>query len=105
MRMKALELTVYPRLKRPRYGYGIDPYREQWKRERKIIMAKRLTDAELASEFHAARADYTEASNHPSGTYWTPLGVDEDATADMALKRSVTFLHFAARLHYDEDPT
>ena len=64
---------------------------------------KRFTDAELLAEFHCARADYQEASNHPSGTYWTPLGVEEDATAKMALKRSTVMLHFASRPHYDED--
>jgi hypothetical protein len=64
---------------------------------------RRLTIAECAAEFHAARADYTEASNHPSGTYWTPLGVEEDATADMAMKRSMTFLRAATRPHYDEE--
>ena len=65
---------------------------------------KRFTDAELAAEFHEARADYAEASSHPSGTYWTPLGVDEDNTAETGLKRSTTFLRFAIRPHYDEAP-
>jgi hypothetical protein len=63
---------------------------------------KRFTDGELAAEFHAARADYNEARNHPSGTYWTPLGVDEDNTKDTALRRATTFLHFASRPHFDE---
>ena len=63
---------------------------------------KRFTDAELLAEFHCARADYDAARRHPSRAYWTPLGVDEDATAEMALKRSTTMLHFATRPHYDE---
>jgi len=65
---------------------------------------KRFTEAELAAEFHEARADYTEASNHPSGTFWTPLGVNEDNTAATALKRATTFLRFASSPHYDESP-
>ena len=48
-----LDLKVYPRLKRPRHGYQIDAYREQWKRERKLIESKRLNDAELAAEYYA----------------------------------------------------
>jgi len=67
------------------------------------VECKHLTEAELAAEFHYARADYEEASKHISLTYWTPLGVDEDATAEMALKRSVTMLRFASRPHHDEE--
>jgi hypothetical protein len=67
-----------------------------------VARDKRFTDAELAAEFHEARGDWIEASNHPSGTYWTPLGVEEDATADTAMKRSMVALRFATLPHYDE---
>jgi len=55
--MKPLELTVYPRLKRPRYGHQIDDYRKQWKREQSTIKAKRFTDAELAAEYWASHGE------------------------------------------------
>lgn len=78
-----------------RIGDAYEPYAV-------IATDKRFTDAELMSEFHSARADYSEASKHISLTYWTPLGCDEDATHETALKRSVYMLHFAMRPHYDE---
>jgi hypothetical protein len=64
-----------------------------------VAVDKRFSDAELMAEFHSARADYGEASKHISLTYWTPLDVEEDATAEMAIKRSVFMLHFALRPH------
>lgn len=69
-----------------------------------VATEKRFTDAELAAEFECARADHALASSHPSGTYWTPLGVTEDATAEMAMERAATFLRFATRPHFDEVP-
>lgn len=62
---------------------------------------RRLSEAELMAEFHSARADHAEASNHPSGMYWTPLDAEEDASADMALKRLTTFLRFASLPHFN----
>jgi hypothetical protein len=50
--MKPLELTVYPKLKWPRRGAEIEPYRKQWRQERKVIESKRFTDAELAAEYY-----------------------------------------------------
>jgi hypothetical protein len=67
-----------------------------------VAVEKRFTDAELMAEFHSARAAHQEASKHISLTYWTPLGVEEDATAEMAMKRSVFMLHFAIRPHAHE---
>lgn len=60
---KPLELTVYPKLERPRFGYDIDPYREQWRRERNLIESKRLADAELAAEFHKSTSDFMSANS------------------------------------------
>jgi hypothetical protein len=54
---KPMELITFPPIHRPRYGYGIDPYQRQWKRERAIIEAKRFTDAELAAEAWAAQCN------------------------------------------------
>lgn len=48
--MKALELTVYPKLERPRRGADIMAYRSQFIDEALLIQAKRFTDAELAAE-------------------------------------------------------
>lgn len=91
-------LVIYP--KHP----AADAYRVRGAYEPCAVVAtdKRFTDAELCAEFHAARADLLEASIHPSGTYWTPLDVDEDNTKETAMKRATTFLHFAARQHFDE---
>ena len=91
-------LRIYP--KHPaadayKVGGAYEPYAV-------VATDKRFTDAELCAEFHAARADYAEAIRHPSGTYWTPLDVQEDNTAAMATKRATTFLHFALRPHYDD---
>ncbi|QDG65816.1 hypothetical protein NIBR502772_05945 [Pseudarthrobacter sp. NIBRBAC000502772] len=91
--MKALELTIYPPIHRPRYGYGIDPYREQWKRERNIIEAKRLTDAELAAEYWRSTWD-AQSCYHD--------GSDEDITATR--KEYEALERFATLPHYDEDP-
>ncbi|MFE4229161.1 hypothetical protein ACFRJ8_14880 [Arthrobacter sp. NPDC056886] len=67
-----------------------------------VSQDKRFTNAELAAEFHSARADYIEASNHESLTYWTPLGVEEDATAVTASKRATTMLRFEHLPHAHE---
>jgi len=67
-----------------------------------VSREKRFSDAELAAEFHSARADYGEASKHISLTYWTPLGVNEDATAETALKRATTMLRFEHLPHAHE---
>lgn len=66
-----------------------------------VSTEKRFTEAELAAEFHSARGDYIEASQHISLTYWTPLGVEEDATAETALKRATYALRFATLPHFD----
>jgi len=55
---RPLELTVYPKLERPRRGEDIMAYRSQFIDEQLIVQAKRLTDAELASEFHKSTADF-----------------------------------------------
>lgn len=78
-----------------RVGAAYEPYSI-------VATEKRFTTAELMAEFHAARADLNEALTHPSGTYWTPLDVDEDNTKETAMKRATTFLHFASRNHHDE---
>jgi hypothetical protein len=85
----------HPHMDAYKYGGSFTPYAI-------VGVDKRFTDGELAAEFHAARADYAEAVRHPSGTYWTPLGVEEDNTAAMATKRATTFLHFSIRKHFDE---
>lgn len=93
-----MSLHIYekhPTLDAYRVGPSYTPYAI-------VAKDKRFTDAELMAEFHSARADYQEASKHISLTYWTPLGVEEDATAEMAMKRSVLMLHFAIRPHAHE---
>ena len=94
-------LTIFPRHPSAPDTYYING---AWAPAAITAVEKRFRTAELAAEFHSARADYEEASNHPSGTCWTPLDVDEDNTAETALKRSTTFLHFLLRPHHDEDP-
>lgn len=59
--MKALELTEYPRLKWPRNGAEIEPYRKQWRQERKVVESKRLTDPELAAEYFRQAGSRFEA--------------------------------------------
>jgi hypothetical protein len=86
---KPLELTVYPPLKRPRYGNQIDPYREQWKRERKVIEAKRFTDAELAAE-------YWSAAEEATSRYFRAMDADEAQRLEGAIHR------FATLPNYDE---
>lgn len=49
--MKPLELTIYPKLERPRRGADIMAYRSQFIDEQLVIQAKRFTDAELAAEY------------------------------------------------------
>jgi hypothetical protein len=95
MRMKALELTVYPKLERPMWGHQIEGYRQQVRAESELREAKRLTDAELAAE------------------YWAPIwltmpDMDWDADYETCVKqmkdRAATLLRFATLPHYDEDP-
>ena len=101
--MKPLELQVFPLLKRPRYGYGIDPYREQWKRERKVILSKRLKDAELAAEYYAQDAQCRHEQ-------WieTVRGDDDYEDWERAMQSRMydrlSALHrFATLPHYDEE--
>jgi hypothetical protein len=85
--MKALELTIYPPIHRPHYGYGIDPYREQWKRERAIIESKRLTEGELSAE------------------YWRAGWIAESEQSQEADNVARTLYRFATRPHYDDKTT
>lgn len=91
--MKALELTVYPKLVPPRFHYGSDNYVRQWKREQAIIHAKRFTDAELAADYWGLRAMVDEAQLL-HGTL-NPEGVRVRGQVD-------TLLRFATLPHYDE---
>lgn len=94
-------MQVFPRHPSAPDTYYIDG---AWAPAAITAVEKRFSEAELLAEFHSARADYAEAKRHPSGTYWTPLDVEEDNTAEMATKRATTFLHFASRPHHDDGP-
>jgi len=88
---KPLELTVYPLLKRPRYGSQINAYRNQWMRERKVIKAKRFTDAELAAEFHSMDCERRALQQDGYEYRWE-------------MERSWKLYEFAALPHYNEAP-
>lgn len=87
---KPLELTIFPRLERPRTGAEIMPYREQWRREAALQGSKHLTAAELAAEYHSAAHDFDMD--------WVQTGRDEGPIADIFS----TISRFARFPHYDE---
>lgn len=92
--MKALELTVYPPIPEcpePRWGdFAYEDWFEDRAYEKKLMARKRLTDAELAAEMHAANADAWRAYSAKS----TVIPALED--------RFVTLARFASLPHYDE---
>jgi len=85
---KPLDLTVFPRLMWPRRGDEIEPYRKQWKRERKIILDKRLCGSELAAEYWASHG---EANALMTGN------------PRLLFSRRATLKRFASLPHYDEE--
>jgi len=91
--MRALELTTYPKLERPRTGDEIMPYQKARRREMALERSKRLTDAELAAEYHgqASRVVLIEKSSpHKS--------------AGPSAYRKLEALHrFATLPHYDKE--
>lgn len=105
--MKPLELTIYPKLERPRTGVEIMPYREQWQREAALKHVKHLTDAELAAELFRQTAWLGAIGR----TYATDEGrniVIEAAFTFGPITRDeyewLTLRHFATLPHYDEVP-
>lgn len=87
--MKALELTVYPKLERPHRGDEIMAYRSQFIDEQLIMQAKRFTDAELAAEHHRAK--------------WTGLWAEKHGgLSDEGRAKIATVERFATLPHYDE---
>lgn len=66
-----------------------------------VAKDKRLTDAELAAEFEAARCDYL--LSHPTGHFWAPLEETWPRDHASAGRRATTLLRFATLPHYDEE--
>lgn len=80
------ELTIYPKLpRRPGPGRGWADLKRDQDRECRLAHEKRFTDAELAAEFHQARAAHQRVG-----------GFD-------LLSRVYTFAHFATAPHYFEE--
>ncbi|WP_104087081.1 hypothetical protein [Arthrobacter sp. GMC3] len=97
--MKALALTIYPKLQYPRSGHEIMPYRERKLRENMLRKAKRLTDAELAAEYYKARAAYEK-------TKFNELSSGDDFTDERwaMVEEPLNIIHrFATLPHYDEE--
>ena len=96
---KALELTIYPPLELPMRGADIMAYRSQFIDEQLIIQHKRLTDAELASEFHSARLNsrvrMARVDNQPGNT----VVFDH---YERGLEQEWWLERFAMHSHYDE---
>jgi hypothetical protein len=89
---KPLELTVFPRLERPRIGAEIMPYQEQWRREAALQGSKHLTDAELAAIYWQARddADYRRHRVDMGSTTFPGLSADEAEEFERLMLRFAT---------------
>lgn len=100
--MKALELTIYPKLERPVWGHQVEGYRKQVRAEIELQESKRLTDAELAAEYYAQDSKCRHEQ-------WieTVRGDDDYTDAERAgqsqMYERLTALHrFATLPDYDE---
>ena len=100
--MKPLELTVYPKMGSVYYD---DEAHCTWSETMVygLSVEKRLTDAELAAEFEAARCDYLLSEK--TGHFWAPLGETWPSDHESAGRRASTILRFATADHYDEAPS
>jgi hypothetical protein len=87
--VKPLELTIYPKLERPRTGAEIMPYREQWLAERELRLSKRLTTAELSAEYWYEATDIAPTILDRDPGEFDPIGL--------------ILYRFASLPHYDED--
>lgn len=105
--MKPFELTIYPKLERPRTGDEIMPYQKARRREMNLAESKRLTTAELAAE---AYRQMTRALAE-SGIVYSSVGADinivpGDAVTFGPVRRETAILgdvkRFATLPHYDE---
>ena len=100
--MKPLELTIYPIWDAGDGTLYADHPARQWPTNVGYeVYRKRLTDAELAAEFEAARCDYL--LSQASGHFWAPLGETWPSDHKSAGRRTTTLLRFATLPHYDED--
>lgn len=95
---KPLQLTVYPKLERPKRGEDIMAFRSQFIDEMLIIRAKRFTDADLAAEYHAADVHFQRSiwQEMARGEDWPDAEWERIAHPVNALYR------FATLPHYDE---
>lgn len=102
---KPLELTIFPRLERPRSGADIMAYREQWRREAALQGSKHLTDAELAADLFRQTA-WLGANGRAYATGEGRNIVIEAAFTFAPVTRDeyewLTLSHFATLPHYDE---
>jgi YHS domain-containing protein len=99
--MKPLELTIFPKPERPRFTYTgdhVSAMMRERKRERALIVAKRLTDAELAAEYHRATYYFRSSADMHSilENEETAVAMDRDLGWMYAMER------FATLPHYDE---
>ena len=98
VRMKPLELTIYPKREWPMTGAEIMPYREQWQREAALKQTKHLADAELAAEYHHQRERfYTVHEGYSVTSEGTRL-----VSPDVEWRRMDTLRRFATLPHHDE---
>jgi hypothetical protein len=95
---KPLELTIFPRLERPRTGAEIMPFWEQWRREAALQGSKHLTDADLAAEFH--QQDYYCGQKLEG--YGVAHNGDSLGSEEEEIERLRILYRFATLPHYDE---